>query len=232
MGKQVIAKPKHICIIPDGNRRWAKAHGLKPWEGHRVATSSERVVSLLEEAIRLGVPYLTFWAFSTENWQRDKKEIQMLFDLFREGFRLFKKEFVKNQARFLHIGRKDRIPTDIVEQMRELEELTKNFKRINVQICLDYGGRDELLRAVNVLLKKGKKEIKEEDLVSALDTSSIPDPDLIIRTSGERRLSGFMSFQSAYAELYFPLVSFPEFGPSELRLAVKEFGRRKRNFGK
>ncbi|MEK6824753.1 MAG: polyprenyl diphosphate synthase [Nanoarchaeota archaeon] len=223
--------PLHVSIIPDGNRRWAKGRGLKPWEGHRFASSSERVLALLEEAKSLGISYITFWAFSTENWQRDKREIKELFSVLRHGLKKFKKEFIIHKARFRHIGRKDRLPKDIVRQMDELEEATRSFSDINIQICLDYGGRDELMRAVNRVLKSGKIEVSEEDLAFNLDTIGIPDPDLIIRTSGEQRLSGFMPFQSSYAEFYFTPIHFPEFGPDELREAVQEFGRRKRNFG-
>ena len=235
LGKQLLhgqeAVPRHVCIIPDGNRRWAKSKGLKPWEGHRAASSSERIITLLEEAKSLGISYLTFWAFSTENWQRDKKEVEELFSVFRQGLKNFKKEFVARKARFRHIGRRDRLPQDIVKQMDELELETRSFSDINIQICLDYGGRDELTRAVNRVLKNGKAEINEEELARELDTNGIPDPDLIIRTSGEQRLSGFMPFQSSYAEFYFTPVSFPEFGCAELREATREFGRRKRNFG-
>ncbi|HLC54632.1 MAG TPA: polyprenyl diphosphate synthase [Candidatus Nanoarchaeia archaeon] len=235
LGKHLLhgqdAIPHHVCVIPDGNRRWAKDKGLKPWEGHRFASSSERVLALLEEAKSLGVSHLTFWAFSTENWQRDKREVNELFSLLGRGLKKFKKEFIVHKARFRHIGRKDRLPEDILKQMDELEEATHLFSEINISICLDYGGRDEITRAVNRVLKRGKVEISEEELARELDTTGIPDPDLIIRTSGEQRLSGFMPFQSSYAELYFIPVHFPEFGPDELREAVQEFGRRKRNFG-
>jgi undecaprenyl diphosphate synthase len=232
MGKQIAQKPVHVCIIPDGNRRWAKAQKLRPWQGHKVAASSEHILALLDECIAQGVSYVTLWAFSTENWKRDKPEVDALFSLLRESFRDFKSEFIKRKIRFRHIGRKDRLPKEIVSDLESLEKETKSFSRYYVQICLDYGGRDELVRAFNVLLKEGKKDINEDDIESVLDTHGIPDPDLIIRTSGEQRLSGFMPFQSAYAEFYFAPMHFPDFGPAELRAAFEEFGRRKRNFGK
>ncbi len=232
MAKEIIYKPVHVCIIPDGNRRWAKAQKLKPWQGHKVAASSEHILSLLDECIAQGVLYVTLWAFSTENWKRDKDEVDALFSLLRESFKDFKKEFAKRKIRFKHIGRKDRLPKDILRDLAALEGETQSFDQTHVQICLDYGGRDELVRAFNALLKKGKNKIDEKDIENVLDTRGIPDPDFIIRTSGEQRLSGFMPFQSAYAEFYFSPVHFPDFGPAELRKALEEFGRRKRNFGK
>jgi undecaprenyl diphosphate synthase len=172
------------------------------------------------------------WAFSTENWKRDKGEVDALFSLLRESFKDFKREFVKRKIRFRHIGRRDRLPKDIVSDLETLEKETQSFNQTHVQICLDYGGRDELVRAFNALLKEGKKKIDENDVAKVLDTHGIPDPDFIIRTSGEQRLSGFMPFQAAYAEFYFAPMHFPDFGPAELRVALDEFGRRKRNFGK
>lgn len=236
LGKNVLGIrdriPKHVAIIPDGNRRWAKERGMQGSLGHEKAGSSENLMKLFNEANELGLNHLTFWAFSTDNWKREKKEVDFLFKLLKKSFDEFQKEFVKEGIRFKHIGRKDRLPKDIVARLEKLEKDTAGNEGLNVSICMDYGGRDEILRAVNKLLKEGVKEIEEDDFKNYLDSAGIPDPDLIIRTSGESRTSGFMPFQSAYSEFYFCDVNFPDFGPEELRKAVAEFGRRKRNFGK
>ena len=224
--------PKHIAIIPDGNRRWAQQKGLNSSDGHKKAAQYENLSALLEETERLGVKYLTLWLFSTENWKRTKKEIDFLFSLVLKFSKEFGKEAKRKGIRFRHIGRKDRIPKKVLDIFEKLEKDTRKFDRMNLQVCLDYGGRDEIARAINKIIKSGVNEIKEEDLANYLDSADIPDPELIIRTSGEHRMSGFMPFQSAYSEFYFTDVKFPDFGPKELRKAVEEFARRKRNFGK
>lgn len=224
--------PLHIAIIPDGNRRWAKEKGLLSVKGHERAIEQENLIALLREARRLGVRYMSLWGFSTENWKRDPIEVEYLFNLFRKNIDYLRKTFVQEKIRFRHMGRKDRLPQDIIRSFEQLEQETSGFSDFNVQFFLDYGGRDELMRAVNRIIKSGVKEIDEERLSRFLDTDTIPDPDLIIRTSGEQRTSGFMPFQSTYAELYFTDLYYPDFGPSQLRSAVEEFQRRKRNFGK
>jgi len=223
--------PRHIAIIPDGNRRWAREKGLGASYGHYTAASPEHVTSLFEEAKKLGAKYMTLWGFSTENWNRDKREIKAIFNYILENIEEFSKNAKENKIRFRHLGRKDRLPRKLVNELIKLERETEDYNEFNVQLCLDYGGRDEMIRAVNSLLKKGKRKISEEDFLEFLDSREIPDPDLIIRTSGEQRTSGFMPFQSVYAELYFADVYFPEFDASELRKAVYEFGRRTRRFG-
>lgn len=236
LGKSVLnikdRIPRHIAIIPDGNRRWATKRGLNILMGHKKSTTYERIIALLEEAEQLGIKYITVWGFSTENWRRDSEEIKNIFGLILKGLKRFRKEAKKNQIRFRHLGRKDRLPKKLIEEISKLEEETKEFDKFNIQLCIDYGGRDEITRAINKLLRSGVKEIKEDDLSRYLDSNDIPDPDLIIRTSGEKRTSGFMPFQSIYAELYFADVGFPDFGPEELRKAVEEFAERKRKFGK
>lgn len=235
LGKKLLGLgnsiPKHVAIIPDGNRRWAKAKGLISTKGHEASASYDNVVGLLTEAKRLGIKYLTFWAFSTENWKRDKFEVNALFSMAKTLLAKLRVDAEKNKVRFRHIGRRDRLPKELVSEIEKLEEATKKFDSFNVQMCLDYGGRDEISRAINKMLKLGVTEITEKDVSHYLDTQDIPDPDLIIRTSGEQRTSGFMPFQSAYAELYFADCYFPDFGPAELKRAVEEFSRRKRNFG-
>ena len=185
-----------------------------------------------KEAKNLGVRFFTVWAFSDDNWKRSKKEIDSLFELYNKSIGKLGKELKKNKIKFRHLGRKDRLPCELVEAIDELEESTKNFEDFSVQLAIDYGGRDEIIRGVNKLLKSGKKSILKKDFDRFLDSCGIPDPDLIIRTSGESRLSGFMPFQSVYSELYFTKLKFPDFGVNELREAIENFGKRKRKFGK
>ena len=149
--------PVHVVIIPDGNRRWARARGLKPWEGHYKSGSYDNLISLFREAKRLGVKYLSIWAFSTENWKRDKKEVDILLNLTLKRIMDFSKEIHNEKIRFRHIGRKDRIPVKLVRELEKLEKETAGYNESNVQLLLDYGGRDEIIRAVNKLIKNGKE---------------------------------------------------------------------------
>ena len=223
--------PGHIAIIPDGNRRWATSKGLEGTFGHYKAGSYDNLEDIFKEAQRLGAKYMSIWGFSTENWKRNKKEQNEIFSLILSGVEKFLKDAHKNKMRFRHVGRIDRLPKKLTSALKRLEEETKSYDKFNIQLCLDYGGRDEIVRAVNEVLKSGKKEIDENEFSKFLDSKTIPDPDLIIRTSGEHRLSGFMPFQSIYSELYFSNVYFPDFDIKELRKAIFEYGRRKRRFG-
>jgi undecaprenyl diphosphate synthase len=223
--------PLHVAIIPDGNRRWAKKQGFAAVKGHALAAAPQRIRALLNESRRLGIRYLTLWAFSTDNWKRDRAEIVSLFKVIKSTLRWFSDELVKQQINFRHLGRRDRLPSELVSEIERLEHVTKQFTEYHVLLCLDYGGRDELVRAINKLLTSGVKTVTEEDIIRFLDTEGVPDPDLVIRTSGEQRTSGFMPFQTTYSELYFTKCSFPEFGPAELKKAVESFAQRKRRFG-
>lgn len=220
--------PQHVAIILDGNRRWAKKRRLPAIEGHR--RGAENLEKVFDFAKKMGVRYMTAWVFSTENWNRSEAEVNYMFDLFREKFKAYKEKFMKEKVRFIHIGRKDRIPTDVKESLIELEEDTKDFTEHTVALAIDYGGRDELVRAINKLIDEGK-EVSEENIKKYLDTSEMPDPDLIIRTSGELRLSGFMSWQSAYAEYAFPEVPFPAFTEEEFTKVLQDYSDRERRFG-
>jgi undecaprenyl diphosphate synthase len=224
--------PIHLCVIPDGNRRWAKAKGLIASEGHKRAGSYEHIKDLFECARKEGVKYLSFWGFSTENWKRDKKETDEIFKLVLKAVKEWRKEAFDNKIRFRHIGRGDRMPKELVLEIEKLEKETREFSDFNVNLCLDYGGRDEIVRAVNRALKFGLREVDESKFSELLDTNSIPEPDLVIRTGKEQRLSGFMPFQTVYSELYFSDVHFPDFDACELKGAISEFRKRKRNFGK
>jgi undecaprenyl diphosphate synthase len=220
--------PTHIAIIPDGNRRWAKERGLPTLEGHRRGVqNTER---LMYAARDIGVKYLTGWGFSTENWKRTEKENKYLFDLLREFVRRNKKKLSSENIRFIHIGRKDRLPSDLVTIIKDLEEETRDSDGFTIIIALDYGGHDEMLRTFAKLQEQGLEPTKE-NIEANLDTKGIPMPDLIIRVGGDLRLSGFMSWQCAYAELLFPEMYFPDFGPEELKNAINNFGKRERRFG-
>ncbi|MEI6731653.1 MAG: polyprenyl diphosphate synthase [archaeon] len=229
--KNDLTVPVHVAIIPDGNRRWAKEKGLIATQGHYKAGSKENILSLFGEAQRLGVKYLSIWGFSTENWKRDKKEVDAIFSLVLGVVKELETEAKEKKIRFRHIGRKDRLPRDLLNALNDLEEKTKDFSDFNVQLCLDYGGRDEIVRAVNQMLKNGVDKVDEESIKDYLDSKGIPDPDLIIRTSGEKRTSGLMPYQSVYSELYFTDLHFPDFTPKELRKAVEYYSQRQRSFG-
>ena len=228
---QGVKVPQHIALICDGNRRWAKQRGLPTMEGHR--TGFDKVVKVAQASRDLGVSCLTLWMFSTENWNRDETEVKYLMNLFRRSFNRFGKTFHKDKVRFTHLGRKDRLPADILEMLERMEEETKHYDKYYLNLALDYGGQDEILRAIKKGAQSGvdmtKLSIKQfEEL---LDTSDVPAPDLIIRTSGEQRLSGLMSWQSAYAEYYFTSVNLPDFDAQELKAAILEYSYRNRRFG-
>lgn len=223
---------KHVAIIMDGNRRWAKQKGLDPFKGH--AYAADHVIEpLIEAAARQGIPYLTFWAFSTENWKRDQAEITALMKVFRHALGPLAKRFAQRGARMKLLGDINRFPKDIATKTLEIINNTQKNNKITVTFALNYGGRDEILRAVKNLVKDKIPAAKiTEDLFSSyLDTAGIPDPDYIIRTGGEQRLSGYLPWQSVYAELYFTKVLFPDFTPLEFNKALNNFRRRDRRFG-
>jgi undecaprenyl diphosphate synthase len=223
--------PLHVVIIPDGNRRWARERGLSASFGHYTSASDERLIELMLESKNMGIKYLSFWGFSTENWKRDEREINSIFDLIFKKIHKLKELAHKHKIRFRHIGRKDRLPKKLLKELTILEGETKEYDELNVQLLLDYGGRDEIIRAVNKLIRSGVKKIDEETFKRYLDSNDIPDPDYIIRTSGEKRTSGLMPYQATYAEFYFTEVYFPEFDVNEYRKAIKSFKQRIRRFG-
>ncbi len=236
LGKQIVTAgktkfPTHIVIIPDGNRRWARAKGKEPSFGHYSAGSYEHLMSLFDEAKAYGVKYVSIWGFSTENWNRNAGEIKAIFDLIFSSVDRFRADAHKNKICFRHIGRKDRLPQGLVDALTRLEDETRSYTEFHIQLCLDYGGRDELVRSVNKMLNAGLSTVDESNFSDYLDTTGIPDPDLIIRTSGEKRTSGFMPYQSVYAELFFSEKYFPDFEARDLRFALDEFSGRIRRFG-
>lgn len=219
--------PNHIAIIADGNRRWAKDRSLPPFEGHR--RGFENIKALSKKAKQLGVKIITFWVFSTENWKRTKEEVGYLMNLGEKIIDVQMKEAIEEETRIVHIGRKDRLPEVLRKKIENAEEKTRGYSKYYFVIALDYGGHDEIERAV-----KKMKDTQTEKIEDNLDTHVLPhpNPNLIIRTSGEIRLSGFMTWQSAYSEYYFSPLYFPDFGPEALEKAVLDYGERNRRFGK
>lgn len=220
----------HVAIIPDGNRRWAKGHGLEATKGHAAAVRDERVREFFKKAIALNVNYVSIWVFSTDNWKRSKKEQEALFSLLLQEIAVLKRSADELGIRVKHLGRTDRIPKNITEAFADVEAATKDNNQLFVQLCFDYGGRDEILRAVNQAVANGE-EVTEKTFSQLLDTDGIPDVDLIIRTSGEQRLSGFLPWQSVHAELFFSDKHFPDFSPEDLEVAISDFQNRQRRFG-
>ncbi len=228
--------PHHIAIIMDGNRRWARQHKLKMMTGHeRVA--NQVIEELVERCIDHGVAYLTFWAFSTENWKRDEAEVMGLMNIFRQAFSKNAERLHKKGVRLNAIGDLSKFPTDIQQNVHKWIADSRKNDRITVTFALNYGGRDELLRATRqvaaqVLAGEVTVEDMTEDLIaSKLDTAGLPDPDLLIRPGGEQRLSGFLPWQMTYTELYFTPILMPDFGAAELDKAIEEYGQRQRRFG-
>ncbi|MDY2594920.1 MAG: isoprenyl transferase [Oliverpabstia sp.] len=226
--------PNHIAIILDGNGRWAKSKGMPRSYGH--VKGCENLEDICEVAKELGVKYLTVYAFSTENWKRSKEEVEGLMKLFRNYLKKCIKISKKNNMRVKIIGDPSAFDEDIQQSIRELEEFSKDFDDLHFQIALNYGSRDEITRAVNRMLEDQKKgiligEVTEETISSYLDTAGIPDPDLLIRTSGELRLSNYLLWQLAYTEFYFTDVPWPDFKKKELVKAIEKYNERDRRYG-
>lgn len=222
----------HLAIIPDGNRRWAKKHNLPIFLGHK--KGFDVLIKISKKAFKMGVKIITVWGFSTENWQRDKKEISDLMKLFFQTAKKFLQQALKNKIRIIHLGRKDRLDKKLINLIKKIEKKTKKFNDYYLCIALDYGGRDEILRAIKKIIKSKEENIDEKKFFQFLDTKDLPypSPDLIIRTSGEKRLSGFLSWQSAYSELIFIKKYFPDFTKKDLERCFLDYYRRKRRYGK
>lgn len=228
--------PQHIAIILDGNGRWAKAKGMPRNYGH--AQGSKNVEKICEEAWRMGIKYLTVYAFSTENWSRPENEVAALMKLLRNYMKTCLKTAAKNDMKIRVIGDIEPLDDDIKSRTRELEAATTDNGGLNFTIALNYGSRDELTRAAQKMAKdcaEGKikaEEIDESVFETYLDTHGIPDPDMMIRTSGEQRLSNYLLWQLAYSEFYFTDVPWPDFTKEELVKAIEEYNHRHRRFGK
>ena len=228
--------PLHIALIMDGNGRWAKSHNRPRDFGHQQGAKTLEEVSLYAD--KIGISYMTVYAFSTENWNRPKDEVKGLMNLLRRYLKRNIKDAKKDNLKIHVIGDRLGLPDDIQKLIEELEETTKDKKGMNLNIALNYGGRDEILRGLKNLLKDmEKKEINSSDInedffANYLDTRNTPDPDLVIRTSGEQRLSNFLTWQSAYSEFYFTDCLWPDFNEKEFDKALEAYKNRDRRFGK
>lgn len=227
--------PTHVAIILDGNGRWAAARGLPRSFGHIKGCAN--LETIVDDALDIGIKYLTVYAFSTENWKRSREEIEGLMKLFRSYLKKCIKICERNQMRMRVIGDTTVFDADIRESIRVLEESSRNYDRMNFQIALNYGSRDEITRGMRRLAEDAAQgrltpaEITESTISSYLDTAGIPDPDLMIRTSGELRLSNFLMWQLAYAEFYFTDVPWPDFDKAELLKAIEIYNQRDRRYG-
>ena len=231
-GKPPVAKvPRHVGIIMDGNGRWAQRRGLPRVAGHRAGTQNIR--PLLEAAVEFGIEYLTIWAFSTENWIRPREEVLSLMNLIGESLDRWLPELHEKGVRLRHIGKLDRLPERLRQRILDAMELTKANSRITLNVAFDYGGRDEIVRAVRQIMREGTppERVSEELVSSHLDTAGLPDPDLIIRTGGDFRTSNFMVWQGAYAEYHITPTLWPDFNRDRLLATLQDFAGRDRRFG-
>ncbi|MGB0909114.1 MAG: isoprenyl transferase [Nitrospirales bacterium] len=227
--------PQHIAIIMDGNGRWAKARGCSRIVGHREGVESARDAVMVCQ--KLGIPALTLYAFSLENWRRPKHEIALLMELFAEFFQHHCNQFLQKGVRFRAIGRLELLPGPLQVMIQELEAASQGAEGITVTLALSYGGRDEIVTAVNQVVKDtvqgkiGEDPLNEARFAQYLSTSDLPDPDLVIRTSGESRVSNFLLWQIAYSELYFTNILWPDFRQQEMLLALTDYQTRDRRLG-
>ena len=227
--------PNHVAIILDGNGRWAKSKGMPRNYGH--VQGAKTVEVICEEAYRMGIQYLTVYAFSTENWNRPQDEVNALMGLLRNYMKTCLKTAAKNNMCVRIIGDKTRLDEDIRKRMEELEQATRDNTGLHFQIAINYGGRDEIVRAVRRLaddVKTGSlsaEEITEDKISGMLDTQGLPEPDLLIRTCNEQRISNFLLWQLAYTELYFTPVAWPDFSKEELEKAIEAYNKRDRRYG-
>ena len=217
-----------VGIILDGNRRWAKEKGLLPLEGHRAGM--ENLTNAVRFIRKSGVTHLIVYAFSTENWNREPGEVSYLMDLFRESIKKQMKELGKEGVRVRFVGQRERFSTDLQQAMNDTEEETRQNSTFTLWVCLSYGGRAEIVAAASAAAKSG--EITEDSLAKNLWTAAMPDPDIIIRTSGEKRLSNFLPWQSVYSELFFIDTKWPAFTEEEFDSILAEFTARERRHGK
>ncbi len=225
--------PNHLAIVLDGNGRWARSKGLPATKGHEAGAAA--LHDIISASRDFGIHTLTLWGFSTENWKRPPQEVAKIHRLIKENIKLQLKKAKEEDVRFHHIGRKDRLPLDLMRWINKAERETRHNSKYILNLAIDYGGRDELIRAFRKIVEKGTpvEQITEELIDSYLDTTDqpYPYPDLFIRTSGEQRTSGLMPWQMTYAELYFEPDHLPDFTPEKLRSAILDYSRRRRRYG-
>lgn len=224
--------PKHIAIIPDGNRRWATTKGISRKEGYAIGI--RKIGYVLKWCKEHDVRMLTMWGFSTDNFKRDRNEIGSLFELFKQNLKkaIESDDRNKKELRVRFFGRLDLFPIEIQKMIRKAEQVSARNGKYQLNLLLSYGGREEIVDAVNEMLSKGVKKIDEKTFGEYLYTKDLPDPDLIIRTSGEQRLSGLMPWQSAYSEFYFCKKLWPDFSKKDFEKALQAYSSRRRRFGK
>lgn len=228
--KNLKTYPLHIAFIMDGNRRWAKKRRLQKYQGH--LKGAEALKDIIFELSKIEkIKYASFFAFSTENWNREKEEIDKIFEVVQDILNKNEEEFCSWNVKFVAIGDISRFPLELQNAIIKIVEKTKNNYGLVVNLALNYGGRDDIVQAVNKLIKSGKKKIDTDDISKNLLSYPAPDIDFLIRTSGEERLSNFMLFQLAYSELYFPKVYWPAFNKKQLYKALKIYSKRNRRFG-
>ncbi|NYZ73537.1 di-trans,poly-cis-decaprenylcistransferase [Candidatus Micrarchaeota archaeon] len=225
--------PRHIAIIPDGNRRWAEKQGISKKEGYAIGI--EKIGDVLKWCKKHDVYMLTMWGFSTDNFKRDHEEVSTLFGLFKDNLQkaIESDDRNKKELRVRFFGRINLFPKEIQQMIRKAEEVTSGGDRkYQLNLLLSYGGREELVDAVNSIIAEGMDKVDEKAISDHLYTKGVPDPDLVIRTSGEQRLSGLMPWQSCYSEFYFCRKLWPDFSKKDFEAALNEYGKRKRRYGK
>lgn len=221
--------PTHIGIIMDGNGRWAQKRNLPRYYGHKRGIESVRRV--VKAAKKYGIKYLTLYSFSTENWKRPKEEVEFLFKLMEERLKKEGEKLNKQNVRVRFIGNREQLPKKLQKIMEDVEELTKNNDGLNLTFAINYGGREEILQAIKKLKKENLKDLNEENFKKYLYTKDLPDPDIIVRTAGEKRLSNFLLWQSSYSEFYFTKTLWPDFSEEDFLKVLADYQRRKRKFG-
>jgi len=227
--------PIHVAIIMDGNGRWAQARGMPRIYGHQ--EGKRNVKRIVKHSANLGIKYLSLFAFSTENWKRPKEEVDGLMELLRVGLQEERPEFIREGIKVVFFGDRSKLPREVLEEMELTESLTASNTRLNLAFAINYSGRDDILRAIKRISQKVTSgeicidKIDDKLISQELDTRDFPDPDLIIRTSGELRISNFFLWQSAYSEFYFTPVLWPDFDEKEFDLAIEAYQSRKRRFG-
>lgn len=226
--EKILNVPNHVAIIMDGNGRWAKNKNKPRVFGHKAGAETLR--KIMEYSRKIGIKYLTVYAFSTENWKRSKEEVDALMFLFKNYIKLEKENLLKNRIRFMVSGRDEGVSKSLLEAIKELEEVTSKDYEMTLNIAFNYGGRAEITDAVNKILKSGKENISEDEFSKYL-YNDIPDPDFLIRTSGEFRISNFLLWQIAYSEIYITDKYWPDFNEEEMEKALLDYSKRERRFG-
>ena len=221
--------PKHIGFIMDGNGRWAASRGMPRNYGHQ--KGADAIYDVVEGCVDAGVQVISLFAFSTENWSRPKQEVTKIFDLLGKFLKKYRKTLIDKKIKFISSGDMSVLPKSLNDEINETVRVTEVFERNVLNIAINYGSRAEICRAFNLLAASGKKEVSEKDISDALYTGGLPDVDLIVRTSGEQRISNFLLYQSAYSELYFTDVFWPDFNKTELNKALLWYSARQRRFG-